>query len=277
MMFTKQHRKATLPLAVLTLCVLLLAAYAMLVNAPPSQAIDPDAAKHIPHLFETDMAECCVLAPAWDEKAAELRPLSFAERRRDLDEMFTFDHERDSGFEGFQRLRDQYIRAMNRRGVYFENEHELLSKQEREKRIKTIKECLETDPNSLVNPEHKRPSPHPSIETFTTYVQCMNEVVSLLSPMYRQKLDEIQARFDPLSTGDLARLTDMEMSEHFTAEEIAGINDELQAIFDEVGVRDEDFMEDPAADLVTWILFKNILTGMAEKLRPFLLPQENVR
>ena len=62
------------------------------------------------------------LEAAWDDKADELRPLSFAERRRDLDRMFSFDHDRDQGYEEHQWLRAHFIREMNERGVYFKLE-----------------------------------------------------------------------------------------------------------------------------------------------------------
>ena len=62
------------------------------------------------------------LEAARDDKADELRPLSFAERRRDLDRMFSFDHDRDQGYEEHQWLRAHFIREMNERGVYFKLE-----------------------------------------------------------------------------------------------------------------------------------------------------------
>lgn len=62
------------------------------------------------------------LEAGWDDKADELRPLSFAERRRDLDRMFSFDHDRDQGYEEHQWLRAHFIREMNERGVYFQLE-----------------------------------------------------------------------------------------------------------------------------------------------------------
>ena len=62
------------------------------------------------------------LEAGFDIKADELRPLSFDERRRELDSMHSFDHGRDQGYEEFKWLRAHFIREMNERGVCFQLE-----------------------------------------------------------------------------------------------------------------------------------------------------------
>ena len=62
------------------------------------------------------------LEATWDEAADDLRPLSTVERRRELDRIFSFDHDRDQGYEEFKWLRANFIREMNERSVYFELE-----------------------------------------------------------------------------------------------------------------------------------------------------------
>lgn len=81
---------------------------------------------------------------------------------------------------------------------------------------------------------------------------------SLLSPKYQQRLDEIEASVDPLFPNYILRLSEIEMSEELTQEEVDGITAELQAICEELGIPVDDFIQDAAEEFHTWMLFKNI-------------------
>ena len=69
--------------------------------------------------METDAAD--VFAAAWDNKAEELRPLSLADRRAHLDAIRAEVSEgEDPEDEFIEIFMNQFISAMNDRGVYFE-------------------------------------------------------------------------------------------------------------------------------------------------------------
>lgn len=133
--------------------------------------------------------------------------------------------------------------------------YEMPTKEEREKRLKIIKDWYD----ELVRPLESTKNNHVSTNEFKdSYVECMNAMVSLLSPKYQQRLSEIEASADPLFPNYILRLSEIEMSEELTQEEIDGITAELQAIREELGIPVDDFIQDTADELHTWMLFKNI-------------------
>ena len=133
--------------------------------------------------------------------------------------------------------------------------YEMPTKEEREKRLKIIKDWYDEFARLVESTENN----HVSTNEFKdSYVECMDAMVSLLSPKYQQRLDEIEASADPLFPNYILRLSEIEMSEELTQDEIDGITAELQAIREELGIPVDDFIQDAAEELYTWMLFKNI-------------------
>ena len=104
-----------------------------------------------------------------------------------------------------------------------------LSKEEREKRLKIIKDFFEELDRGFESIDTNREALFARADELEeNYFAYIDAIVDLLSPKYQQRFDEI------------------ETSEELTQGEIDGINDELQVIGQELGIEIDDFMQDAA-------------------------------